>query len=67
MDSRLEQLASELFSQADDGMPNPAKIAPKLLPHMFVLDIERDKIDSKELQLRVRLAGSAVDSTVGRS
>lgn len=66
MDSRLEQLASELFSQADAGMPNPAKIAPKLLPHMFVLDIERDKIDSKKLQLRVRLAGSAVDSIVGR-
>lgn len=66
MDSRLEQLASELFSQADAGMPNPAKIAPKLLPHMFVRDIERGKIHSKKLQLRVRLAGSAVDSIVGQ-
>ena len=67
MDSRLEQLASELFSQADAGVPNPAKIEPKLLPHMFMLDIERDKIDSKKLQLRVRLAGNAVDRIVGRS
>jgi hypothetical protein len=66
MDSRLEQLARELFSQADVGVLNPAEIGPRLLPHIFMLDIERDKIESKKLQLRVRLAGSAVDRIVGR-
>jgi len=67
MDSRLRQLADELFVQADAGVIVPGAISGKVLPLMFVLDIERDKIERTELRLRVRLTGTAVDRIFTRS
>jgi len=65
MDTRLRQLADVLFKQVDAGAISPEKIAPKLLAHVFILAIERDS--NGAVQLRVRLAGTAIDRTVGRS
>lgn len=66
MDNRLRQLADVLFVQVDAGLIEPANISGKILPHMFVLDIERDRIDPTTLQLRVRLTGTMVDQIVSR-
>ena len=66
MDSRLRELAEVLFAQADTGAIVPDRIPAKLLPHVFFFDIERDA-SKRTLQLRVRLAGTAIDQIVGRS
>jgi len=67
MDSRLRQLADALFAQAGAGGIVPGAISGKILPLMFILDIERDKTDGTALQLRVRLTGTAVDQMFARS
>jgi len=65
MDSRLRQLADQLFVQSDSGVIRPAAIANNLLPHLFILDIET--IDANPpLQLRIRLTGTAVDQIFGK-
>ena len=63
MDSRLRQLADQLFVQSDTGAIRPASIANNLLPHLFILDIEQ--LDT-QLQLRIRLTGTAVDQIFGK-
>ena len=54
MDIRLRQIAELLTTLHDSTQFNPALIGAKLLPHLFVLDIERDT-SSRPLQLRIRL------------
>jgi hypothetical protein len=64
MDVRLRQLADVLFAQVDIGAIVPERIPAKLLPHVFIFDIERG---DRTPRLRVRLAGTAIDQIVGRS
>jgi hypothetical protein len=66
MDSRLRQLADVLFVQADKGALNPVMITANLLPHVFILDVERDAA-KQALRLRVRLTGTAIDGILGRA
>jgi len=65
MDSRLRQLADQLFVQSDAGVIRPASIASNLLPHLFILDIEQLDVHP-QLQLRIRLTGTAVDQIFGK-
>ena len=65
MDIRLRQIADLLMALQDSTQFNPALIGAKLLPHLFVLDVERDT-SSRPLQLRIRLVGTAIDSVFRR-
>jgi hypothetical protein len=55
MDSRLSALARYFLSRGDAAGVLPNAIDPKLLPYVFVLEIEAGP------KLRVRLAGTALD------
>jgi hypothetical protein len=57
MDSRLRGIADYLLAQPDASTVDPALIAPQLLPHLFILDIERDA----NVRLRIRLVGTTLD------
>jgi hypothetical protein len=65
MDIRLRQIADLLMALQDSTQFSPALIGAKLLPHLFVLDIERGT-SSRPLQLRIRLVGTAIDSIFRR-
>ena len=56
MDSRLGELARYFLSCASAADVVPGAIDPKLLPHVFVLEVEAGP------RLRVRLAGTALDN-----
>jgi hypothetical protein len=49
---------------ADSAAFSPASIGAKLLPHLFVLDIERGT--PERTSLRIRLVGSALDEAFRR-
>lgn len=65
MDSRLRRLADALFAQSDSAAINPAAIGADLLPHMFLLDVERAAPDGPP-KLRIRLTGTALDQIFAR-
>ena len=65
MDLRLRQIADHLLTLDESAAFNPASIGAKLLPHLFVLDIERD-VSKRAAQLRIRLSGTAIDNVFRR-
>jgi hypothetical protein len=65
IDVRLRQIADHLMTLRDSAAFSPASIGAKVLPHLFVLDIERDTSKRTAL-LRIRLAGSALDEVFRR-
>lgn len=62
MDSCLRGLADYFLAQRDASAVDPARIDPELLPHVFILDVERDPA----LRLRIRLIGTTLDSAFQR-
>jgi hypothetical protein len=65
IDIRLRQIADHLMTLTDSAAFNPSSIGTKLLPHVFVLDIERDTSNRAAL-LRIRLVGTALDDVFHR-
>ena len=57
MDPCLRELANYFLAQKDALAVDPLLIDAQLLPHVFILDVERDPT----LRLRVRLIGTALD------
>lgn len=61
----LERITHYLSARADRSGIDPAEIDRDLLPHLYILQIERaDAGDT--LRLRVRLSGTALDRAFGR-
>ena len=65
IDPRLRQIADHLMTLGDSVVFSPASIGAKLLPHLFVLDIERDTT-KRTASLRIRLVGTALDDVFHR-
>jgi len=65
IDPRLRQIADQLMTLGDSAAFSPASIGAKLLPHLFVLDIERDTT-KRTTSLRIRLVGTALDDVFHR-
>jgi len=65
IDPRLRQIADHLMTLGDCAPFSPASIGAKLLPHLFVLDIERDTA-KRTASLRIRLVGTALDDVFHR-
>jgi hypothetical protein len=65
IDLRLRQIADRLMTLGDSAAFSPVSIGAKLLPHLFVLDIERDTPKGTAL-LRIRLVGTALDDVFRR-
>jgi len=65
MDIRLRRIADHLMTLGDSTAFKPASIDAKLLPHLFVLDIERDPAKGAS-SLRIRLIGTAIDDVFRR-
>ena len=65
IDPRLRQIADHLMKLRDSSAFSPASISSKLLPHLFVLDIERDA-SKRTASLRIRLVGTALDEVFHR-
>ena len=65
MDNRLRQLADYFLTLTRSADVKPADISPNLLPHVFILEVE-PAAQSGELQLLIRLTGSAIDQAFGR-
>jgi hypothetical protein len=65
MDERLDGIAQYFLARSTIAEFNPASIDPKVLPHLFVLDVERDA--GKRISgLRIRLTGTSLDHAFGR-
>lgn len=62
MDSCLRGIADYLLAQKNASTVDPALIEPRCLPHVYIVDIERDT----NLRLRIRLAGTALDHVFRR-
>jgi hypothetical protein len=62
MDPKLRLIADYFAAAKDARAVNPRVIGAKLLPHIFILDIERDP----GVRLRVRMAGTDLDAALGR-
>jgi hypothetical protein len=60
----LADIADCLIAQGGAASLDPAAIPPALLPHIFVLDIDRGAAAS--VRLRIRLTGTAIDDVLGR-
>ena len=65
IDPRLRQIAGHLMALTDAAAFSPSSIGTKLLPYLFVLDIERDTSNRTAL-LRIRLVGTALDDAFRR-
>ena len=65
MEARLRQIADYLLVLRRAAEVNPLVISPNLLPHFFVLEIGRSQ-GERAIQLRIRLAGTAIDQYFGR-
>ncbi len=59
MDTSLRGIADYLLAQKDSSTIDPAAIGPHLLPHIYILDVER----GTSIRLRIRLTGTALDHT----
>jgi hypothetical protein len=64
MDSRLRSIADYFLAAKVASAVNPRLIAPKLLPHVFILDIERA---TGGLALRIRMTGTEFARVFGRT
>lgn len=62
MDHRLRDVADYLLACRSASDVDPVAIKPSLLPHMFILAVER----SGALRLRIRLVGTAIDAAFQR-
>ena len=62
MDSHLRQIVDVLLACRSADEVTPRSFEPKLLPHLFVLEREREE----PLRLRVRLAGTRLNEIFGR-
>ena len=62
MDSSLRGIADYLLAQNDSSTVDPVAIGPHLLPHVYILDVERDT----NVRLRIRLTGTALDQIFRR-
>jgi hypothetical protein len=65
MDIRLRRIADHLMALGDSAAFKPASIDLKLVPHLFVLGIERDTAKGTP-SLRIRLIGTAIDDAFRR-
>ena len=65
MDLRLRKIADHLMALTEAVEFKPASIGAKLLPHLFVLDIERDTPEHAS-RLRIRLIGTAIEDVFRR-
>ncbi len=63
MDLRLRRLAEHFRTRNRVADFSAAAVAPDLLPHLFVLDIEPGQ---NPIRLRVRLVGTALDQAFQR-
>ncbi|WP_374373014.1 hypothetical protein [Dongia sp.] len=66
MNPILARIAAYLSKRRDGTAVDPVHIAPDLLPHLFILAIERDHPDNPP-RLRIRLTGTTLDNAFGRS
>jgi hypothetical protein len=66
MDPRLQRIADYLACRHDREEIDPLSIAPALLPHFFILDIQ-NAAASEGPKLYIRLVGTALDMAFGRS
>ena len=62
MDSSLRGIADYLLAQKTASTVDPGSINPQFLPHVYILDVERDAT----IRLRIRLAGTALDQVFRR-
>jgi len=63
MEPRVRQIADYLLGRTSAAEVDPAALGGRLLPHVFVLAIERMRA---ELRLRILLAGTALDTAFGQ-
>jgi hypothetical protein len=66
MDGRLREIADYLIGLKTSRDFSPGAIATRLLPHLFILDIERDAA-GRAAALNIRLTGTGIDNALGRS
>ncbi len=66
MDHRLRLIADHLMALKAAAEFAPASIDAKLLPHLFILDIERKDAGAAHA-LRIRLTGTAIDNVFHRA
>ncbi|MBI3676695.1 MAG: PAS domain-containing protein [Proteobacteria bacterium] len=64
MDTKLRRLADYFLSVRDAAAVDPKDIDPALLPHIFILDIERSDAAPR---LRVRMTGTEIGHLFGRA
>jgi len=65
MNPILRDIADFLSNRGDGAPVDPLTVRPSLLPHLYILEVQRD--DAGETRLRVRLTGTALDRAFGRS
>lgn len=63
MDAKLRRLADYFLAARDAAAVNPKAIDPKLLPHIFILDVERGEPGPR---LRIRMTGTEFARVFGR-
>ena len=62
MDASLRGIADYLLAQTTASTVDPSLIHAQFLPHVYILDVERDPT----IRLRIRLAGTALDAVFRR-
>jgi hypothetical protein len=62
MDPKLRLIADHFAATKDAAAVNPRMIDPKLLPHLFILDIEGA---DAAIRLRIRMTGTALGLALG--
>lgn len=65
MNPILHQIADYMSNHKDRAGIDPLEIGAELLPHLFILEIERHDAASPP-RLRIRLSGTALDQAFGR-
>jgi len=66
MMSILQRITQYLAVRKNRSGIDPLEIDAALLPHLFILDVERHD-PNQRVRLRVRLSGTALDRAFGRS
>ena len=65
MKPKLQRIAEYLSTRNARSSIDPVEIAVDLLPHLYVLEIERNGAGA-QFRLRIRLSGTALDRALGR-
>ncbi|MBI2254136.1 MAG: PAS domain-containing protein [Proteobacteria bacterium] len=65
MNPILRQIADFMSKRQSSAAIDPIEIRPSLLPYLYILEVETDATGRR--RLRVRLTGTAIDRTFGRS